>query len=242
MKRAIHCVSSAVAARIALCALIAFAACAPTLRPEPYTPPPIDDAGVVLLDAGADATVWPTRSGVFTHALQADGTLVTYADATSATLVVRLDLDSGEAEGTDDPAREGSWDIGFRRFYVVTNGGVSGSGPCAAAEVQGVSYDALVEVPSEVVWRLDAMDSEEDDDAGEDTAFNGGVSGAEDWYDYDLATHTLTPRARVYLVRTTEQRVVKLQLEGYYDDAGTAAFLHFRWAFLDTPSTEISAP
>lgn len=234
MTRAVRSLASTIGACLAL------AACAPKLRPVPYAPP-IDDAGVVERDAGADAMVWPTRSGAFTHALQADGSLVTHADATSATLVVRLNLDSGEAVLTDDPSREGGWDIGFRRFYVVTNGGVSGRGPCAAAEVEGVDFDALVEVPADVAWRLDAEDSEEDDDAGEDTAFNGGVGGARDWYDYAVATHTLTQRARVYVVRTTEQRVVKLQLDGYYDAAGTAAFLRFRWAFLETPSGEIDA-
>lgn len=53
------------------------------------------------------------------------------------------------------------------------------------------------------------------------------------WYDYDFMTHVLTPKPVVYVVRTVEGNAFKLEVQGYYDEAGTSGIFTIRWAALD---------
>ena len=47
------------------------------------------------------------------------------------------------------------------------------------------------------------------------------ISGGNDpWYAYDVTTHVLTPKPRVFVVRTTDGNLVKVAIERYYDGAG----------------------
>lgn len=57
----------------------------------------------------------------------------------------------------------------------------------------------------------------------------------ETWYAYNVMEHSLAPRDLVYVVRTTERRVFKLRLTGYYDTAGTSGFVSFRKQEIITP-------
>jgi hypothetical protein len=45
-----------------------------------------------------------------------------------------------------------------------------------------------------------------------------------------VATHVLTPRKLVYVVRGANGRYYKLEMLEYYDAAGTAGYPTFRWA------------
>jgi hypothetical protein len=238
-------------------------ACLPTLRPEgapaedddwdlpvdagPQAPrdgaaPAQDagasvDAGGVVADGGPatpDAG-WlpdlPPRTGAFRHRrAEGSATIQTRVDATSYEEWRRLDLDTALAV---DDAESPAWDLAFKRFFVVTNGGVSGPGTGAARAVD-VAFDALEVAPSDG-YLVDAPDIEEDDDTGPETAFNGGPGGERDWYDYALATHTLTSRGRTYVVRTSEGAFVKLRILSYYDGAGSPGVLTFEWARIAPP-------
>lgn len=47
------------------------------------------------------------------------------------------------------------------------------------------------------------------------------------WYDYDLATHALSPRSEVYVVRQASQATL-FELVSYYDERGTSGFFTLR--------------
>lgn len=193
---------------------------------QTLTPMGVPDAGPT--DAPPSDSSIPSTSGPFTHTVVAPGVIETVVDATSETAYAYLDLETGLAAMPSDPFDSEAWDLGFRRYFLITNGGVSGTGGCAAARVTA-GFDAITEPPS-TGYLADALDIEEDEDTGTDTAFNGGVGSVNDWYDYDPATHRLSPRDVRFVVRSVEGHFFKLEMLGYYDAAGTPGMLRFRWA------------
>jgi hypothetical protein len=180
-------------------------------------------------DAPASDSSIPTVSGPFSHTVLENGVVETLVDATSETDWRYLDLETGLAVTPADPHDSDAWDLGFRRYYLITNGGVSGSGGGAAVRLLDVAFDDLTEAP-ETGWVADAADIEEDNDTGPDTAFNGGVESVNDWYDYDSEGHRLSPRAVSFVVRSVEGNFFKVELLGYYDGVGTPGMVRFRWA------------
>jgi len=180
-------------------------------------------------DAPANDSPIPSVSGSFTHTVLENGVVETLVDATSETEWRYLDLETGLAVTPADPANSDAWDLGFRRYNLITNGGVSGSGGGAAVRLPDVAFEGLTEAP-ETGWMADAADIAEDNDTGPDTAFNGGVESVNDWYDYDSASHRLSPRAVTFAVRSTLGNFFKIEMLGYYDDVGTPGMLRFRWA------------
>ncbi len=185
--------------RGALGALLALSACADDLQPEPE------------LDAG------PAASSKVATVRNPDGTYTTRVDASAADGWTRLDLDSA-AEATATT----TWDLSAQRFHLMLNGGVSGS---AGVEVAPIAA-ALAEVttPPTSGWISDGPDGA--DDGGEpDYAFEQG----DGWYAYDGATHQLTPRPMVWVVRSDADQVIALVIERYYDAAGSSGHFTLRW-------------
>jgi hypothetical protein len=147
-----------------------------------------------------------------------DGSVRLVVDATSDSDVVYVDLERGEQLSAAD-ADSDTWTLGFRRFFIITNGGFSGPGDAEVVWVEADVWDPAESIPSEG-WRIDEADSD-DEDSEPDLAFI-------DWYDYDINTHTLTPKPRTYFVRKAG-RVHQLRVEGYYSEAGTPANVTLRW-------------
>ncbi|MEM6955863.1 MAG: HmuY family protein [Myxococcota bacterium] len=196
-----------------------FAACAPDLTLDNDD----EDQGIAF-DAGTfDGSLdVPPVTGNFTHAPDGEG-VQSNVDATSTDALQYIDLDTGEA--TDDPER---WDIAFRRFFVVMNGGLTGNGGVSATVVESVLSE--VESAPENGYTTAVADTDGDPDMEPNTPFNNGV---DDWYDYDINTHTLTAKERTYVVVTTEGAFVGLQILDYYNEAGTPARVSFRWRLLE---------
>lgn len=154
-------------------------------------------------------------------------------DASDAERWVYVDLDARTEARPADPAQDAVWDLAFRRFHVAMNGGVSGQGAVGAALVDDVPFDA-VGLPRGTAFRFDAADGA-DEDALPDYVFSGGL---DPWYAYDVGTHVLTPKARVFVVRTSAGATVKVAIERYYDDAGGSGHPTLRYA----PAPSAPAP
>lgn len=102
-----------------------------------------------------------------------------------------------------DP-RPFDWDLAFRRFEVIVNGGDALSGMGGVMVVEGPAGDSLDVLP---------------EDGYEGTVVVAGdslVASLGDWYDYSMLTHLLSPRPRTFLVRTADGRYAKLRFESYY--------------------------
>jgi hypothetical protein len=188
-------------------------ACGPDLQPEPGDPP--DDT--------------PPENPQDTHLRHVDngdGTFTTTVDATSQTEWIGLDLDTRRQESA---ATDAKWDVAFQRFHVRSRGGSSGTGGVEVALVPGTDLAKVSQAP-QAGYAVDAVDGE-DTDTNPDTPFEVG----EGWYSYDLATHKLSPRSQVYVVRSDAGAYFKLQFTGYYDAAGTPAMLQLRWGPVQAP-------
>lgn len=175
---------------------------------------------------GPAPTGLPATSGHFTHSTSGDGTVIsTIVDATDTERWQRLDLDTGEADTN-------GWDLTFRRFAILSNGGISGGGGVQLATLPGEAFETLTRAPGpEGNWSVDEPDGD-DEDTISDNVFS-------EWYEYALSDHTLTPKQKTFLVRSTEDRFYKLRILDYYDAAGTSGVLTFEWKELEGPEEEV---
>ncbi len=139
---------------------------------------------------------------------------------------VYYDLESGQEVSPSTPEDSPAWDLAFLRFNVAVNGGSSGTGDVAAAILDGKTLGDVTEVPVDGFVTDDVSDAPEDMETAPGYAF-------DEWYDYNPSNHVLTPRERVYVVRTVEGNHFKLQLTDYYDEAGTSGYVHFSVLPLD---------
>jgi len=173
------------------------AACSP---PQEQRAPPCDDAICTIAND--------------------DGSSTTVVDATDKEIFHGFDLDT--ASPTED---ENSWDLRLRRFVIATNSGVSGDGGVETAVVDEVDFADVDSAPDDGFFT--DLEDGDDRDAEVDSAFvsPGGVD--DPWYAYDLLNHTLTPKRRVYVTRTTDGAAFKILVHGYYADDGEAGHLSF---------------
>jgi len=181
--------------------------------------PPIDDGAD---EGGQDGPAVTEELG--------DGSHETVIDATDEAAWTHFDFETRAHVTPAAPDDDDSWDLAALRFNLKSNGGTSGTGGAMVAILEGTSFDAVTAAPA--------------GDYIEDTAAMPGVGGGEDadiepgyafdsWFAYDPMSHTLAPAPdRVYVVRTPEGNHFKVEMLGYYDDAGTPGYVRFRWAAL----------
>ena len=142
-------------------------------------------------------------------------------DSTSYEAWRYVDLETGAEVAADGP-----WDLATQRYHVQLNGGVSGSAGVEVAPVLDARLDGVTKAP-ETGWITDVADGD-DENLLPDYAFEQGKG----WYEYDTTSHVLKPWPIVWVVRTGDAQLMKLAIEGYYDDAGAAGHLRLRWTSL----------
>lgn len=193
---------------LALLALGILAGCEPKLPTQPEA-----DAG---LDAGVDAG--PAKFTTTTM----NGVNVSVIDAIQGDQFTAVDLDTATQVTFEPPA----WDLAFQRFQVRARGGASGDGGVEVAPILDAGFDQVTQAPATgfLVDQPDGPDSNSD----VDTVFSTVVP----WYLYDPSNHTLSPGTNVYVVKSDRGAFFKVQIEKYYDGAGTPAVLTVRWAKL----------
>lgn len=146
-----------------------------------------------------------------------DGTYTTRVDATSTEAWTAIDLETGAEAET-------GWDLSTQRFHLKLSGGASGDSGVEVAPVVDAVLADVTEAPTSG-WITDAADGD-DDNTEPDYAFEQG----EGWYAYDPVSHLLTPRPVVWVIRTSDDNLIKLTITDYYDDAGTAGHFTLQWA------------
>ena len=178
-----------------------------------------DELGGDGVEEPAEGQVGPNAS----NGPREGGGQLTTIDATADETWVYFDLETGTQVEVDDPQTDLTWDLGFRRFHIATNSGVSGSAGSEIAIVEG-SFDSVTTVPTDG-FLVDEADGD-DENPDPDYVFH-------EWYDYNFMTHVLTPRAQTYVVVTGAGNAFKVALDHYYDDAGTSGHPRFAWAALE---------
>jgi HmuY protein len=150
-----------------------------------------------------------------------DGSFASEVNATHMQSWVYFSLQTQSEVTPDSPEQSDSWDLAFQRSNVKVNSGTSGAGSVLVSSASG-SFESVQQAPADG-YLADAEDA--DMDGSPDYAFSAG----DGWYSYDPASHTLTARDTVFVVKTAGG-AFKLQFSSYYDAAGTPGVPQFRWA------------
>ena len=123
--------------------------------------------------------------------------------------------EGGAVEETDGS----EWDLGFRRFQIIANGGDGFAGEGGALRLGAVSLDSIAELPLRGYegTRVERGDSI--------------VAPLEDWYTYSFLTHLLRPTGEAYAVRTADGRFAALRFLGYYCPGAQPGCVTFEYVY-----------
>lgn len=188
------------------------AACAGDIRPDDFREDPDPGTG---LDGGPVGKVRVVDNG--------NGTSSLTVDARDMEGWVYIDLAALDLREPADPATSSDWDLGLQRFHYALDGGVSGTGQGALVVMDGAALADVSEAPADG-WVTDQPDDAVDEDALPEYAFETAEGG---WYDYDDQSHVLTPKERVYVILGADGTPFAVQIDAYYDDAGSPGWPSF---------------
>lgn len=110
------------------------------------------------------------------------------------------------------------WDLAFRRFRILANGGRGFAGGGGILDLGPVPFNAVAEVP----------DAEYVTNEGVPDPSNAAVA---QWYRYGFFSHVLTPKPHVWAVRTADGRYAKLEILSYYCEGGRPGCFTFRYVY-----------
>lgn len=139
-------------------------------------------------------------------------------DASNSSAWVFLQVDRGVVQ-VSNPESSLDWDLAVRRTQFRTNSGSSGSGHGGARIAEQTDFGAVQRAST--VGYVEDAEQPVQGPPGSGTASVNSVLG--DWYDYDINTHVVTPKARVFLVRTAKGEYARLRITRY--DAGRFTLL-----------------
>lgn len=189
------------------------------------------DAPIVTPDAPAHANCATARAqllgsidAVSTGAVTALGSGRLYVDASGGgassaptSPYVYLSLATGAKVSVTDVTSQTStaWDLALKRPLLFTNDGDGGPGSGGAVLVDKAFADVTkadaVGLQTEVLFDADCNPQMDPSGAAATTFAT--------WYDYDSATHLLSPHAGTWIVRGGDGVLYKLAIETYYANA-----------------------
>ena len=117
----------------------------------------------------------------------------------------------------DDPDPLG-WDLAFRRFTVLVNGGSGLSGQGGIHDLGEVSFDSVTSVPADGYAVNDVMPEL-------------GNPAMAQWYDYSWTSHVLKPKRKVFAVRTADGRYGIFEILSYYCPGAQAGCITIRYVY-----------
>ncbi len=127
-----------------------------------------------------------------------------------------FDFSTGSAiEGEPDPL---GWDLAFRRFTILANGGPGLSGEGGILDLGEVALDSVTHVPT---------GDYETNQANAEMA-NPAIAR---WYTYSWTSHILKAKPHVYAVRTADGRYAIFEILSYYCPGATAGCVTIRYVY-----------
>jgi heme-binding HmuY-like protein len=114
-----------------------------------------------------------------------------------------------------------SWDLAFRRYAIVAG---PGAGILDLGEIR---FDDVRTVPATGYLANE----------GRADPRNPAIAS---WYAYGFLSHVLSPKPRVWAVRTADGRYAKLEMLGYYCPGSTPGCPTFRYVYQGDGSTSVA--
>lgn len=154
-----------------------------------------------------------------------DGVTSGTADATAGGINVAadnpylyLDLKTGvKVDINDLEARtSGAWDIGLKRSSLRLNSGDSGTGNRKSSPVAAATLAEVTAGPADG-YKTDDYTTED----CKIVTIPGGepMSAFGEWYEYDLQTNKVKPKAEVHVIQRTDGSRTAFRITAYYDPA-----------------------
>lgn len=194
------------------------------LLPTQYRPIAEVSAGVVMVATTGDIT-----SGTV------DGTAGGLGSAADNPYIY-LDLQTGTKVAIDDVEAFSSnaWDIAIKRSSLRTNGGDSGAGGRTLTVFVAGTGDPMSEVTTVPTTPFIADQFVSPPPDCELIALDGGepMTAFGQWYDYDDATHIVTPKNEVYVVKRSDGTHSAFHIIEYYGDTSMptrGAYYQVEW-------------
>jgi len=160
-------------------------------------------------------------------------------DATSYTDWVYFSFETGEIVTVTDFATEQTWDVGFHRWDVRTNGGMSGSGDGAALQHTETELDG-VEMAPENGYVTDSMI--EINMTGMPPVYSEHPANTElgKWMNLDMSQMppVYTMGDNVYIVKTHNGNYAKLKFTDFTNDSGDRGHITFEYVLQTNGSRE----
>ncbi|MBO9541418.1 hypothetical protein J7643_12590 [bacterium] len=117
-------------------------------------------------------------------------------------------------------ASSNAWDLAFKGMNILTNSGTSGGGQGGAVVGPTTSsFDALTQANS-FGYGADTVLPASGAPGSVPSTGNAVLSA---WWNYNSANHTVSPKDRVYFVRTATGGYAKLKIEAYLNKSGRYA-------------------
>lgn len=136
-------------------------------------------------------------------------------DASSPDEWQYFDFSRGSVVAPDDRL---GWDLAFRRFHIIANGGAGFAGRGGIIDLGPVAFDSVVAAPptgyTSTTVRRDST--------------NAAIAR---WYDYGWTSHVLRPKPHVWIVRTADGRHAMMQIVSYYCPGARPGCLTFRYVY-----------
>ena len=143
------------------------------------------------------------------------GPLVYTVDATSPDRWRHFSFRLGSVMDDAGPL---DWDLGFRRFQIIVNGGPRFAGHGGVVDLGEVAFADVTSAPESGYLQTE----------GDSEPRNPALAG---WYRYGFFSHMLTPKRRVWAVRTADGRYAKIEIVSYYCPDFEPGCLTFRYVF-----------
>jgi hypothetical protein len=150
-------------------------------------------------------------------------------DASHGKTWIYFNLARGAQVTPATPEDSTEWDLAFQRHRIKSNGGESGKGGVTVVKLDRQDFDALAVAPA--TGYVTDSNKPTGNTIGD---LHFAFLGDDAWYTYS-SEHKLGAKPRVYVVKTTAGRYVKLQMLGYYDAAGTSGHPTFKYAEIEAP-------
>jgi hypothetical protein len=110
------------------------------------------------------------------------------------------------------------WDLAFRRYQIIANGGPRFAGAGGIVDLGRVAFADVRSVP-EGGYQVTEGDME---------PRNPAIAG---WYSYSYFSHVLSPKPRVWAVRLADGRYAKVEFVSYYCPNVEPGCLTFRYVY-----------
>ncbi|MEQ9498025.1 MAG: HmuY family protein [Deltaproteobacteria bacterium] len=180
-------------------------------------------SGDLMQSDDDDDVIIPPGDSLIAVVDNGDDTSTATIDASDEMEWVYMDLETAKEVESTAP----EWDLAFRRFRAITNGGINGSAGVEVARLGAIAFDAVTDAPRDG-YLEDLVDGDDDGEI-EDDAIHVGPSSETGPWAYNPEEHTLSNSGELFVVKSGDGNFFLLAFLEYYDENGESGKVQMRF-------------